>query len=597
MSLHQHYKLELTFSGSLLTQAAGTMALGMDVEMQKDSQGQPVINGSLIKGNIRHTLEEFSELLADTQLSQIIDHWFGKETSDQQYTPQRTQIDFDFFWKLTTPYEKSLNQRTRIAIDSTTGTVKEGALQIVEDCFPLNNSSSPIFSGIITTRFSNNKDQKIFEKWVNKALEYIPAMGSFKGIGWGKLKSAKLKPCELNYANPERNSLPANTTRLGIQLELDRPFCIGRPRTPESNQIVSDDFIAGNVIKGLIARLYDNNEKLLEEKLCFNQLIMTHALPTDKNTNQRNLPIPLSLATFEIEEGKEKKVVDMAGLTQQAERILWEKAPTFSPDWKEQDKKSIAQALQQETSEPKRSLVLRTEINKKGISEEGKLFSLECIEPKNYYWSADIDLCLIDEEKRKTVLKELQDKLSNGFYGIGKTKAHAKLTFKLKAPYKAKTDQLTVGRQIVTLTTTARILPPDLSIQGTNSAKPLKESYQNYWRKVLTATVTLENYYAQQSLTSTYYHQLRNRQTEKAYYPEWLTDAGSVFILEINDAKALEKLQKYAETGLPAHSEADDTPANWKTTPYLPEQGYGEIQINNPNQLKLLYQHAEEEGK
>ena len=572
MSLHQHYQLKLVFSGPFITQASGTLTLGMDVEMQKDSANQPVINGSLIKGNIRHTLNDFSTLLEDECLKADINRWFGSETSDHQYTPQRTHIDFDFFWQLASDYETSQQQRTRIAIDSATGTVNEGALQIAEDCFPL-NCKKPIFAGKIIIRFKNETERLKIEKWLNKALAYIPAMGSFKGVGWGKLVSATLEPIQSSSPTPSNKSLPENATRFGIQLALDRPFCLGRPRTPDSNQIVSDDFIAGNVIKGLIARLYNDDSALLEQKLCFDPLIITHALPTGKENNQINHPIPLSLAIHN------DKVIDLS--EQPTENIVWENAPKFSPDWKQEDKKTVLKSLQKEMQPPERLLVLRTEINKKGISEESKLFSLKCIETKKHHWCADIDLHQIPKEKQITVLRELQQKLQHGLYGIGKTKAHAQLTFKLDAPFKAETKQLTPGRQIITLITAARMLPPDLRIPGTNSAEALKKTYQKYWQQALTDEVTLENYFAQQSLTSAYYHQIRNQQTEKAYYPEWLTVAGSVFVLNIFDPDTLKKLQNFAITGLPAHPEVDKTAADWKTTPYLPEQGYGEIQIRS----------------
>lgn len=576
MSLQIDYQLTLTFQGPLLTQSSGTIALGLDVEMQY-YQDLPAINGSLIRGNIRHTLNEFDQIL-EGELTKDINTWFGSE-SISQYKPQRTKIDFDFFWLLTTNYKKTQNQRTRIAINQRTGTVEEGALQIVEDCFPI-GSDNPVFSGKINARFIDRKEQKQFEKWLNKALDYIPAMGSFKGIGWGKLIEAKL-----NSQKTEHPTLPENATRFGIQLQFDRPFCLGRPRTTESNQIISDDFIAGNVIKGLIARLYNDDKETLAKQLCFDQLIISHALATDKQSNKRAQPIPLSFAIYK------GKVIDMAG----AQKTVWKSAPQFSPDWKEEDKEKINAIMQQGIANLQRLVVVRTEINSANhVSEQGKLFSLECISPEQHLWCADIDLCNIAKEKQTSVLSNLQQKLSKGLTGIGKTKAQAKISFHLDKPYKAEVNALTLGRHIITLITAARILSPDLSIQGTNSASQLKKAYQNYWQHALdNQQLILDTYFAEQTLTGTYYHQQRH-QTEKKYYPEWLTNAGSVFVLTINDEDTLARLIKLASTGIPAHQEVDGSKANWKTTPYLPEQGYGEIQINNPVQLNIINRQSED---
>ncbi len=582
MSLQRDYQLILIFQGPLLTQASGTMKLGLDAEMQY-YQDRPAISGSLIKGNIRHTLNEFDKLLGGA-LENDINSWFGNESIDQ-YKPQRTQIDFDFFWLLSKPYKKTQNQRTRISINQQTGTVEEGMLQIVEDCFPI-GSEDPVFLGKITARFNDKKEQKQFEKWLGKALEYIPAMGSFKGIGWGKLLNATLEPQSPDQSTLSENTLAEDSSRFGLQLELDRPFCLGRPRTPESNQIISDDFIAGNVIKGLIARLYSSEDEL-EKKLCFNDLIITHALATNKETNNRIQPIPLSLAIHD------EKVIDMAG----GKKKYWKAAPKFSPDWKQDDRSKIMAAMEQgNIKKPMRLVVVRTEINSENrVSEESKLFSLECINTEQHNWCADIDLCHVAKDKRAIVLKELQQIFNKGLTGIGKTKAGAKIRFNLDKPYKPQTNRLTPGRQLVTLITAARMLSPDLSIQGTNSAEQLKQTYLKYWQKALKDEgLILETYFAQQTLTSTYYHQQRYKPKE-SYYPEWLTDAGSVFVLNINDEATLKNLTKLASAGLPAQQEVDGAEANWKTTPFLPEHGYGEIQINNKIQLNLMNVQIEAE--
>lgn len=585
----QDYKLNLTFEGPLLSQATGAMALGFDVEMQKTAEGKPALNGSLIRGNIRHALAEFTPLIENRDINNDIKRWFGDESNEECYKPQRSTADFDFFWRLTQPYDdqKTATQRTRIEINKKSGTVNEGSLQVVEDCFSI-GCKNPVFSGKITLRFQHQAEKKQFKKWIEKALEYIPAMGSFKGVGFGRLIAAELK--EVKSKKVTSHEIPNDKTHFGIRLELDRPFCIGKPRTSDSNLITSEEIITGNLIKALIARTYQNNSTKLEQQLCFDQLIITHALPTDRETLKRKHPAPLSLAILDDDQAEKRELLDMA--TSQ-EITKWEQVPSFAPDWKEADHTLINNFIDQPDIRPKKYLTLRTEINsEKGISEESRLFSQECIDSAEHDWCADVNLCNIPEEKQASVFESLKKIFDQGLSGIGKTKAQATVSL-TKKPFTQKSAKLKSGQQIITLTTAARMLPPDLRIQGTNSADDLKATYQTYWRTILSGTadnknIQLISYYAQQTLASTYYHhqQPPHHPAQEKYYPEWLTNAGSVFVLQIDDEKALKKLEEFSHAGLQAHAEADGNTASWKTTPYLPEHGYGEIQIKPMGESK-----------
>lgn len=588
------YMLELTFTGPMLSQASGVLAFGVDSAMQR-YQGKPVLSGSLIRGNIRHAMKAFSQDIFEAEstigaeLNTNITRWFGTETTNNTYTPNRAEIDFDFFWKLDAASEnnaKKAASRTRIKLEEDSGKVEIGALQVIEDCFP--SGSLIVFTGQIHGRFLSGKEQKLFTHWLAKALDYIPAMGSFKGVGFGKLAtwelteqvSQKHKKASQTKGTP----LPDGKTRIGITLKLDRPFCLGRPRTPDSNRIVSDEVISGHVIKGVIARQY---QKALQKELSFDELIISHAIPVP-DPSARPSPLPLSLAQYD------GSLMDMSLSTA---KDTWNEAPRFKPDWKESEKQQ-AETEWGSAQHPVRYLTIRTEImREKGISQESRLFTLECIDPTDFIWCADIELCNIEESRRPAVYSQLQSILQKGLTGIGKTKARA--TVSLVEPFKHIKQTLEKSADncyIVTLQTDARLLPADLQLSGVNSHNVLKTYYQTYWHQQHPA-ITLLNYFAQQQLTSTYYHQRKNNQAND-YHPEWLTTAGSVFVLEINDEKAMQQLQQWDSTGLPAHNNPDGSEANWQSTPFLPEHGYGEIIINDPRQRKLLHntnsKHLEE---
>ena len=643
----QRYHLKLTFAGPLITQASGVKALGLDATMLKNTENIPVIPGSLIRGNIRHALQYFQKLfdVGDANsinnnsdknhdnkvyktLKQSIPLWFGEQSSennsennvDESYTPIRAQVDFSFHWQLQNPkdFEKHQGQRTRIAIEkdetkSNQGTVKEGALQVIEDCFPL-GCQKPVFSGEITHRYKTKNDKKLFKQWLNKALAYVPAMGSFKGIGFGRLVKAELTeiaPCKTSESKTSANQfdIPDTAEKIGLRLTLNDPFCLGKPVTPDSNFIVSKDYIAGSVIKGLIARLYQNDfqhykqhqqqqqQQQWQQKLCFDDLIISHALPvpiSNTDTSQalpsRPAPAALSLVFEKGEDGN--KLIDLANdLSLEAlANYQPDQAPVFQIDWKQSDWDNYEKEKSGTNhKKPKRLLALRTEINQQhNTSEEGKLFSLECIDPTGFHWCANINLSQIDIKQRKNVINHLKQILKNGLYGIGKTKASASVelladafdlnnlnTLNNNATQLDETDCF----YCITLISEARLLPPDLQIAGTNSDADLYQAYQNYFSDLHPDIHLQPHFFARQTLSSGYYHLKMNQQKISNYYPEWLTDAGSVFIVKANSEAALQQLNQFAKTGLPAHREVDKQQANWQTSPYIHQNGYGECRI------------------
>lgn len=582
MSFRREYQLSLSFAGPLLSQASGALVFGVDSGMQRYRK-RPVLNGSLVRGNIRHALEEFSALLIRNkqskqgkQLEEDIVSWFGERSGDGSYGPKRGAVHFDFYWKLREDITPGGAKRTRIAIDEDSGNVQDGAMQVIEDCFPT-GGQSPVFEGKITGNFHSGADQRKFIQWLGKALDYIPAMGSFKGIGFGRMEPWQLTDTTKKQAKEESSfQLPEGSTRFGVLLYPDRPFCLGRPRTSDCNRIVSDSVIAGNVIKGLIAQAYNNDSKKLEKLFCFDDLIITHGLPAKSDAGGRPGSLPFSLA---MHEGKLK---DMAVLLAAPEPVCWSKAPLLQPDWKHEDYAKAFSETGSSGDGPERMLMVRTQIERdSGVSSEGQLFTVECIDPDDYVWSADIELCQVPEDKREHVCKNLAQIFSRGLFGLGKTKAELQIELRDNA-FTQVPQAITPALEnyyIVTLKTAAAMLPSNLDISAVNSHQELKEIYQQYWAQQHPA-IRLHSFYAQQTLVGTWYHQRRNAST-KDYYPEWLSREGSVFVLEIEEPRALKMLHSWCRTGLPVLLDIDEEPRDWRSTPFLPEHGYGEILVND----------------
>ncbi len=579
-----YYKLTIDFDTPIISQAIGTLAFGYDAAMQRDNQGNPVLSGSMIKGNIRHALEDFQTITQDKELTAQINRWFGKKTKGSHDYEHRSDVEFDFFWKLSTQddYTKIANAyRTRISIDNEKGKVKESTLQVTEDCFPV-GTGEVSFSGHVTARFAKN-ESRVFQRWLNKSLDYIPAIGSFKGIGFGRICNHELQGIKNPYQQLQKAPELAGNTRYRIQLELDRPFCLGRPKTADSNRIHSSENIAGNVIKGLIARAYHYDDKCLENELCFDQLIISHALPAKVAGERKSTKIPLSYALVD------GMIEDFTFI--ESNNQSWKKAPAFAPDWKPADEKKVRENCQLEALNLAHYLTVKTGIDAEyGTSKEAQLFSLDCIDPEyednegkihHHVWCADIELCNIPVDKQQQVAENLQKIFNQGLHGIGKTKANAKVTVNYKKPYQHIPTQISgydADTFIIRLITPAKILPAGLQISSINSHTQLKQNYQDYWHQI-DKNIELTDYFAQQTIESSYYHLKRHGGAEH-YQPDYLTCAGSVFKLKITSEPAKQALHKCLRTGLPTYGISEDNKQTWKTSPYLPEHGYGEIVLH-----------------
>ncbi len=597
--IYKVYELVLNFQAPLLSQQVGTLSAGIDSMMQR-YQGKPVLNGSLVKGNLRHALYQLALLLPPTQqedLEQAISRWFGYKPQVGQEDERQWQGDlargnvyFNTFWCYKGKSDHPTKLRNRIKINEH-GTVEEGALMSLEECFPLD--SQPQFSGLLRASFDSQHEQQQFEHSIEKACQLIPAMGSFKGIGFGRLLSSTLQ-----VSAPKQPSIPTlkDKSRIGLRLRFDQPFCVGRPRTNHSNRIESDSFISGAVLKGAIAQHYartlaeqglspDALSKRLRNKYQFDDLIISHALPSSVGSEYRSVPIPFSLVAHKT------GLFDASGYTLEALLEVLARASdqpaSFQLDWKSEW--AAASKLCQQASPLKRITLVRTEINpERNSAEESRLFSMECIDPKDTEWLCYLDLSKIKKDKQ-SLWRDLLALLAQGIDGIGKTKAHASVEFVpegFSSPAAPLLDSFTQAFELnLVLVTQARMLPRQLerrleaSPPDVQTDQMLHDLYSDYWQQHSDNGLSLVRYFAQQKRYGGEYAK-RHYQQAQPYAPEWLTEAGSVFVLRVANEYGLRCLKAWQQQGLPAASDSDGQSPTWKTTAYLPENGYGEICMN-----------------
>lgn len=601
MTDHRRYRLDLTLEGPLLTRASGGLAFGVDQAMQL-YQGRPAINGSLIRGHIRHLLAEFRQIMeeddpaAARRLDERIQNWFGKNHMAAHETDSaRSRLDFDFFWL---PAERgdhspSLHNRIRMGPN---GAVDPGALIISES--PVPAGAAAVFSGEIRGRFHNDHEAEAFRHWICKALHHLPAIGAMKGAGFGRIKGF-----DFHEVQPPETA----GDLFGLLIQPDRPFCIAKPPLPPANFYVSEDHIPGNALKAVLADAWRERRGDLPEG--FDALRISHALPAARQRPERPLPLPLSLAVAG------ERVLDLALceapvlIPTDAADAASLQAPVFQPDWKAADWERAAGAFGPRPVFPRRWLGVRTSIEDAdealNQAKDNGLFSLECVDPADYVWCADLDLSRVPEEARRHLLEQLPATVEN----LGKTKARAKLEKRPQAF--APTTEIPPVEQdqdlfIVLLRTPARLFAATQDLPPTNGAKALHQAYASYWSSASGGALELSHYFAQQQLFGgdLYWNYYRKQAPDPGdYRPEWLTQAGSVFVLRAaahRRDQAREQLQAWQAHGLPPApdrltSGGERRPDDWKTDPFIPENGFGECVVNARQQLDLLAD-PEEDG-
>ncbi len=311
--------------------------------------------------------------------------------------------------------------------------------------------------------------------------------------------------------------------------------------------------------------------------------------------------IALDLALSTPEEGK-ALMVNIAGTSL---------PPTYQPDWKQSDSEAANLYKQpaphkQDNHQPGRQLIVRTAIVEGEMNaKEGALFSLDCISPENTVWCADIDFSAIEDagEKKqaqalmaKVLTKERQDNDKPEDYklqGIGKTKAHAILT-QQEQFLQTQTVEKCQGYYIITLQTPGRLFSAPNSIKAISDAESLKTCYQQYWQDISANTLTLSHYYAQQSKVGGEFY-WRYYQQGEAYQPEWLTTAGSVFVLTANESFDETLLSDWLKWGLPQATDKKDS--DWSNNPYIRENGFAEIRLNDAIHTTLSLQAQKLSGE
>jgi hypothetical protein len=575
------FTVTLTLQAPVLSQAIGSLKFGTDTAALLIND-KPALPGSLIRGNLRESWETFAKY--EALKPAYIDKWLGKssnpDNNNDSYQPFRAKLRFDEYWTTNTTLEDDHALRYRIAIDEDSGTVKDGAIQMIDSPFPTGKEVK--FCGSITAPVDQGEDKKLLN-WLKKGFEFIPALGAFKGVGFGKIIQVDIT--QALAETKKLNDITQATNTLQIGLSFDRALCFAAPHSHDSNHFKAEEHVPGTALKAAIANKLGTtangvktHKKYPLVSQYFDQLRFCHALPATEKTSERTKPIPLSTVFVQ------GKLFDVA--SKSSAGLIDDEAPAFTPDWKSEEHSLAKDQKYRDWPDLKTELAVHTAIDYQQNTESekdqgGKLFSLEAIRTETP-WLSTIGLAAVEDNDKLGVITELTKLLDEGLPQLGKTKASAKIESLTTLEEKS----LSLGNTVtIGLHTDARLTRPLFNQSATGSAQALHQAYAQSWKYWSDDSLELSHFYAQQTLVGGAYLHHRFYQKlgeDHAYNPELLTKAGSVFVLTVTDKeKALQKIEQWQNTGLPAPPN-DPYGDNWQLTPYIAANGYGEIVVNDP---------------
>ena len=604
MKLYQ-LDVELSCIAPVLSAAIGTMTLGTDAAMRRDIEGRPALPGSLIRGNLRHAWTIFHKHIDDTDQCLPVDDWLGEKSeeksNDSNFKPQRARLYFSYWWSdLTWSSADDRRPLYRIRLNTETGTVKSKMLQVIES--PYAHGQEVKFSGQIHAWLIDENECTQLVRWLRKGLCYAHMLGAYKGLGFGRIKSVKVKS-ELvtteDIVDPKYCEQPS----VGLRIRPQEPFCIGKPAIGENNRFDTEEHIPGAVILGALARMMELNGKENWRSLYkhFDAIRISHATPAKTDSQARALAPPLSLSLFNVSNDT-VELLDLVDCKKPGwiERYGKQSAPCFQSDWKEKDWDNVTGVLKRPTVNKR--LDVHTAINiDTGAALKEKLYSIESVTPGELTWLANVDFGQIDPEERTKTIKEFMKLSALGLYGVGKLKTRMMVSY--EAPFAFSYPQRDLATHPLrggedddivrlTLQTPALLLSPDFAPPTCGSQNLLKETYYEIWNQLSGSSLKLDYFFARHALRGGrhWFGRFRKSAGREHYHPLTLTLEGSVFVLRVIDAeKANRLLQDWQRYGLPQTSTAPGG-ERWDQNPWIRNNGYGEIAINPVLPFKELLQ-------
>lgn len=571
MTIFRHeIPLAITLVAPFATRGLTISRASLDLPLAKNSNNELIIPGTLVMGNVRAALERLATVPGAPPIANEIESLLGRPSEpDAAATqtawkvanePQRAQLTIRDLVIDTASAAKRLcdpNDYPRIRVDAVLGSVAEGFLQFIEQPFALGETVT--FTGTADLRVGPVTAARA-EALVRKALALVPALGAIKASGFGRVASVGV-----GTAGPIRATSGGSNTAPGdlrsVVYSLDRPFLVGGAMA-SSNLFRGAAVVPGGAIKGALAQALDDaglKSAGMDDLLA--GLTIGHAFPRPEGSQDPPwLPLPLSLAQTDAHD----HVVDCLLGDATAARESLASPLRFAPDFKSDER--LHHHFGRSGKPPSHDVRTRTKIDSgtgAAAYEDGagQLFSYAAIKPAGFEW---VGRWVVPATADPALLLTIESFLAAGVAGLGKTDAV------LRARIGAVETLPQPGNELaLTLVTPAALNDLDALRQG----RSLREDYAAYWQDLGYELVT---FFAQQRLEGGYIA-LRYPPKPGASEPYLLTEPGSVFLVRCLSNPKLPPADLLRK-GLPPT--AWIAARDWRSCPFLPENGFGEVRLD-----------------
>lgn len=600
------YEVEVSIKlqGPILTRSTNAAGFGLDAVFFRDGAGRLALPGTHVKGKLREAWEQLRGWKANVPSEDEVTRFLGCGTADARtaveagpsgYEPKRGLLKFPECF----PCKEEDKQKriTRIQIDDDRGSAEDSMLLVEER--PFAAGERICFTGTLLLWAKDAQEAKGISEYCERGLRAVGAFGGNQGVGYGRVVGVEVGQPSEGKKKDSWDASGVGEEWMGIRLVTKDPVCVTEFR-PEGNVFVGVDILPGGVIKGALAtqmeRMDPNGDEYGALRKNLAQLRILHGRPA--KLGELGMKVrPLSLVIGEQPKGN---LVWKDAVLQKTAKLLGGSAPRFEPDWKDTDTVVFGEQFPQIRLE--RELRIRTKIDPKNKrAEDEQLFAYEMVLPRaggeDVEWVSGFGFSGIAKEERPQVRQQLSKVLRMGLGGVGKTKAH--FTVGLDTNTMGREEPAILdGKVVLTLQSDALIGDPRL-MTNKYTGEDLHQFYQKAWDDLSggEGLTKLSHFFASQKLAGGRYHlgrfQARGERAENAahsYRPWLLTKAGSVFVFEVEAEKekeVLKLLQCWQSRGLGLGKkvvDAYDLPKEeferWKRCPYVPENGFGEIAVN-----------------
>ena len=629
-----HFDVTLVVEGPFLTKDSTASVLGADAASLRGRGNRFQIPDTLIKGRLNDAWLDIEEqlALADVNLRTSAmarvridrDGFLGvgaDESKKRQLTPGHGQRGRLIFSDLTASGSAEYSRQTRVKIEALRLSADEQML--VE----LDAAGAPgeriTFAGTLDADLPEDQAENA-RSAVEAGLRWITAIGGLTGAGFGTVLDARVTR---SVASKSGHIPIAVGDHLDLALSADRAICVMGHTPVHQNIFESLEHIPGNVLKGALASSALRHAGLHGHTILTEQVLLSHGT-TDQSLlmlarhfgsirirhafpgpidGVRPRVIPLSLFRADTYTG----VPPLDAALLNGPTLIDGLAPAFSPDWKDSDNEKAHLGWFRSMSNPpgaspvSRRLRIRTAITRATRRATDKaLFAHERVDlADGYAWRTEIDMLGVgDPAERQHVISAIASLLADGIGPVGKSKAFLRASEHQSTPTPT-VDSLreihgpidSAGRFmfLVVLQSEALLGSPE-----TFARRGAFAMYEEAFSALSNSLLDLRRVFAQQQLAGgSWLHDKFRRPRGLPYSPYLLSRSGSVFVLEMSTAQPtaiFDLIDRWRSSGLPLDSAArefyaiDSTDEPWSQCPFLPENGYGEVAINQ--QLHLDWQ-------